>query len=639
MHSQSNLRTVATWLARNEIWFLGVFALPLLFPRGPWPWISLVFIAGLWLARYLSTGRLSRVTGLETPIAILLIMAGIGYSISLEPAVSAPRFWSILLGVLFFYGFVNWLSYAPARLRQAAFLLGLLTLAILVASLVGTDWHNAHMLAVPWLYDHLPTWLRNLPTSGRQAGNELFNPRWVGITLAFLAPVFLAVFFFVKEPRLKGFSGVVGLLSAGMVFLTQSIQGVLGLAAGLIFLIAWRWRWTIYLFAGAALLVVIALALVSVTLDGRGLAVHLLSTDNWAGIAIALRLDIWSRALAMLSDMPYTGIGLNMFPTILSHFYPGYLLGPEAHAHNLYLQTALDLGVPGLLAFVWLMVAWGVSVRRNYRALSLILQPDGRSNESQILLAGLAAGAIAYLAHGVMDALMLGAKPSVALWILLAMGAAPVHQPPDASLEASPSAAQRPPHRQSWIMAGVLLSAGLISLLLWPSGWRMNLGAIHAHQALYRAETTNLLDAGLMQRAQANLQQAVKSAPRLFAYDLLGRLAAWQGDNATAYGYFSLRVIQDSAKPWQRYYPPRAMINQLENHPTGPAENQQVLFEIYSQWLTRYPQRAENYLLAGLVAHLLIDNPNQAAQIYQNGIHRQAQPDGLLPYALVNITP
>lgn len=635
-----NLRSVVKWLARHEIWIMGILALPLLFPRGPWPWLSLGLIAGLWLARYASTGRISLTTGLELPIAVLLGMAIMGYSISLEPSISAPRFWSILLGMLVFYSFANWLSYSPARLIQATFGLGLLSLAIFSASLVGTDWHNAHMLAAPWLYDHLPNLLRNLPGSGLQSGNELFNPRWVGITMAILAPVFLALFLFGRRSRLKWFSGAVGLLSVSMVLLTQSVQGVLGLAAGFTFLATWRWRWARYLLAGGFVLAMVSLLIASFSLDLRSLAVKLLSIDNWAGIAIALRLDIWSRALAMINDMPYTGIGLNMFPTVLSHFYPGYLLGPEAHAHNLYLQTAADLGLPGLWALGWLMIAWGGRLRQNLTRRAQMDTPPGSPRcDQQILLAGVAASVIAYLAHGVMDALMLGAKPSVALWILLAMGVTPVLQQPNGSAAANPATSHR--HRwRKWIPIGAFVGAGLASLLLWPAGWRMNLGAIQAHQALYQVETAGALDTSLMQRAQTNLQHTLEAtSQRVFAYDLLGRMAAWQGNYPTAYGYFARRVNLDNTNAWWAYYPPRALIQRLENKPAGTAEQWQHLLEIYTQWATRYPQRAENYLTAGLVSQLYINEPAGAVQFYQNGITQNAQPAGLLPYALEKIAP
>lgn len=43
------------------------------------------------------------------------------------------------------------------------------------------------------------------------------------------------------------------------------------------------------------------------------MAAQLLDINNMVGIGIVLRLDIWSRAVAMIREMPFTGVGLNTF--------------------------------------------------------------------------------------------------------------------------------------------------------------------------------------------------------------------------------------------------------------------------------------------------------------------------------------
>ena len=69
------------------------------------------------------------------------------------------------------------------------------------------------------------------------------------------------------------------------------------------------------------------------------------------------RLEIWVRALTMIGDYPLTGVGLGCFEPVGREIYPLFLLPGAAvtSAHNLVLQVAVDLGVPGLLAYLLLL--------------------------------------------------------------------------------------------------------------------------------------------------------------------------------------------------------------------------------------------------------------------------------------------
>jgi tetratricopeptide (TPR) repeat protein len=73
--------------------------------------------------------------------------------------------------------------------------------------------------------------------------------------------------------------------------------------------------------------------------------------------SLGVRAGYWRGAMDMALDHPLGGVGLATFG---SH-YPRYrpLLGhPAQEAHNDYLQVLAELGVPGLLAFLWLWLAY-----------------------------------------------------------------------------------------------------------------------------------------------------------------------------------------------------------------------------------------------------------------------------------------
>ena len=150
------------------------------------------------------------------------------------------------------------------------------------------------------------------------------------------------------------------LVMTGTLLLTQTILGLLGLLAGTFIVLVFvsRWFWLL-LPAGVA-----AGAGLVLWMNPVEYLTALLSIDDLGDIAVLMRLNMWSRAWAMIWDLPFTGIGLNTFPLIQSQFYTGYIIGHEPDAHNLLLQTALDLGLPVLVAFLWFLVIWIVQMLR-----------------------------------------------------------------------------------------------------------------------------------------------------------------------------------------------------------------------------------------------------------------------------------
>ncbi|MBN2148906.1 MAG: O-antigen ligase family protein [Anaerolineales bacterium] len=610
----SNLRTglqrSAAWVAPVSLGSLLLIAPLLLFPRGVLPFLALglALLVLLWRWAVLGWPQM-RVE--DVPLFILLGMALLGLGISVDQALSWPRLWSIVLGALIFFELRR--SLRPSQ--QAAWIviaLALAGLGMAGISLVGTDWDNVRFVDLPWLYDQLPTLVRGLPGSGVQSTSDLFNPRWVGITMGVLAPCFLPLLAWRERPWLRLLAAVVFLVDIGTLLLTQSIQGLLGLLAGsFIVLLFINRRFWLLLPAG-----VLAAVGLTVWLGPDRVGMALLSMDNPGGAAIALRLDIWSRAWAMLLDMPFTGIGLNTFPLIQSQFYTGYLIGPEPHAHNLYLQTALDLGLPGLVAFLWFVTVWVVQVLRRLGSEPI--------SGYRLLLIGALAGVVSYLAHGAMDAMMLGAKPSFVVWALLGIGAAlPAPQP---------TAAKTKPLTLAFAWLALPLAFGLVALLR-PASVFMNLGALQTQSALYPFPLAQILPGTDLTAPQANLERALGLEPSLRqAHLLLGRIASLQGDFPAALQHYSQRVALDMDDPLANYDPAQKIQQWLD--PQSSPDPAAELGRIYQAWNTRFPERAEGYLLKYLLASQYQADPGRGQALLQAGLQANAQPLGLLEYLL-----
>ncbi|MEW6227525.1 MAG: O-antigen ligase family protein, partial [Bacillota bacterium] len=101
------------------------------------------------------------------------------------------------------------------------------------------------------------------------------------------------------------------------------------------------------------------------------------------------RLEIWRTALLMIRDHPVLGIGVNNFEDVYLHYpHPDVFNGSQPFAHNVFLEIGAAAGIPGLLAFVALVVT----------AIRAGLQAWGRPGVGHVAAVALAVFA-ALLAH------------------------------------------------------------------------------------------------------------------------------------------------------------------------------------------------------------------------------------------------
>ena len=139
----------------------------------------------------------------------------------------------------------------------------------------------------------------------------------------------------------------------------------MGVPASLLFLAAMRGRRAVAVLCGVLVLAAVVVFLVV----GTGRLTSLL--DATQGTTF-FRLQLWQSSWSMLRDHPLLGVGLDNF---LYHYRTYYVL-PTAweefdlsHPHNLVLDFWLRLGLPGLLVFAWLVVAFFREGWQGYRRL------------------------------------------------------------------------------------------------------------------------------------------------------------------------------------------------------------------------------------------------------------------------------
>lgn len=142
---------------------------------------------------------------------------------------------------------------------------------------------------------------------------------------------------------------------------------------------------------------------------------RLLSILNPTDTSATLRLALWESTLAMIADKPLLGIGWGAYWLV----YPKYdfFVNNSAikifHAHNMYLNIAAEIGIPGMLVFGTLL--WG-HVRRAY-----VLATTAADRWTRGLMLGVLAALVGIFVGGFTDYDLFNIQMSMLFWLLNAI--------------------------------------------------------------------------------------------------------------------------------------------------------------------------------------------------------------------------
>ena len=388
----------------------------------------LLIIPLLWLLRKMTKGHFITQTPIDLSLLVLLLMVLISLLVTSNLALSFPKVAGVVFGVAVFYSMVAAISNTGRSLWFGAAALVIVGCGVAALGMMGTDWSGT--LPVPLLRvltDRLP---RLIALPGYASG---FHPNRIAGALLWTAPfaVLLAsasIYRFItgKVPhnRKRRFYHLM-LIGAAIflivtLILTQSRGAWLGFTLSLVFMFLVIVRRNRTLVFGTILLVAILIAIVFILVgidDSSTLLFpqeedvlgDVLSTDTFIG-----RLMIWDRALIGVRDFAFTGMGMGTFSEVVQILYPFFLINAERdidHAHNNFLQVALDVGIPGLIAYLTIWIGAGIMLWRVWRI----------SNQfwPRMFVLGCAGSLVAYFSFGLTDTIGLGDRPGIVFWILL----------------------------------------------------------------------------------------------------------------------------------------------------------------------------------------------------------------------------
>jgi putative inorganic carbon (HCO3(-)) transporter len=426
----NTIRQREKWASGGAIWFEGMLlalATPFLLFPDRWPVITVAALVGLtavWLLRLISKHATWRASPLNAALLLFGFMVAVGIAVTPLPETTLPKAAGLILG-LASLRFVTLWTTSRRRFVVTLAVFAFVGFGILAVGVLGANW-GTKIPALGRILARLPRWTARLP----DAPDAGISPNQLAGILAFYLP--LAVVGSVGwRPKGRNLGlwlllFIATLVLMGVLLLTQSRGGWIGGAAGLLALMTLagfsagrRWARRVLLLA-LALIVPLSVAAVSLLggPDAFGQVLYAPETDSAleetvGPISIEGRVEIWSRALYAIADFPFTGCGLGTFREVVWLLYPLFLIPASkdiAHAHNIFLQTALDLGLPGLVAYVALLIVALVICWHTARR--------GDSLMRRVAL-GLAAGLVGLHVYGLTDAVALGSKPGLAFWIAL----------------------------------------------------------------------------------------------------------------------------------------------------------------------------------------------------------------------------
>jgi putative inorganic carbon (HCO3(-)) transporter len=353
-------------------------------------------------------------------LLLWLVMLLVGIGVTADPELTLPKATGLVLGMAV-WRFL--LSFIPDKNGLKVGIAGFVFwgLAFTLLGLLGINWLDKVPALSP-LIGRLPAQLVRIPESVPEG----VSPNQLAGTIEM--PLLLVLSMLLSwQPGRGNFWNKVGITFlfiglAGVIVLTQSRSGWVGLVGG-VYISLILWGFTLKRSKKRLIIWLLVALFTAAGLGGILWAGPERIANIWNDPAqdtvigqlgtLNFRKEVWQWGIAAVQDFPFTGTGLGTFRQVVKRLYP--LNVPFdydiAHAHNIFLQVALDSGIPGLIAYLALLfvavrTGWWVARRDE------VLRPFALG-----LLAGLAALHI----FGLTDALAPGSKPGLLFWAALGL--------------------------------------------------------------------------------------------------------------------------------------------------------------------------------------------------------------------------
>ncbi|GAP62430.1 hypothetical protein ARMA_0853 [Ardenticatena maritima] len=363
------------------------------------PVAPLIFVGSLLVYAALRRRMAWRHTPLDFPLLAFVLMTPITLAVTTQWATTLEQVWRLLGGIALFFSVV----YAVQRPQDLRLLFAGIWVGI--AALALTSPITANGARLMWEIAALD------PLRG------FIHHNVMGALIAITLPLGLALLFFARASLswLEILLYVLG--CAAMAFglwVVPSRGAWLGVGVAGLLLLLWHSKWT------RMLLVVACLAGFWLITTDSGRAI--LFSDALLGASVPgehdplqwgldARWEIWQRSFALARLFPLTGVGMGTFHEVMrTVIADDVFIYSWPHAHNIFLQVALDLGVVGVIAWTIMLGTLG------WCCLHMARHSDGVVRAVGV---GGLASLLAFVTQGIFDAALWGmVRAGVFVWMV-----------------------------------------------------------------------------------------------------------------------------------------------------------------------------------------------------------------------------
>lgn len=269
---------------------------------------------------------------------------------------------------------------------------------------------SATLVALYGLYQYVvgveieAAWLdvENNPGIRTRVYSVFYNPNILAEYLIFTIPLSVSLLWHSKKLHKKIiFLGTTAITTLALI-LTLSRGGWLGFAfSALIFILLVERR---------LLLSIIPITIGGVLFLPDVILNRIISIGNLQDSSNAYRITMWGITREIIQDHWVAGVGFGHLP--FKQTFETYIRTmPIYHSHNTYLQTAAELGIPGLIAFLLFLF-----VLFKYGIIKLIKNDD---KYIRTMGAGVIAALGGVLLHGLVENVLYLPKIILTFWILV----------------------------------------------------------------------------------------------------------------------------------------------------------------------------------------------------------------------------
>ncbi|MBI5379078.1 MAG: O-antigen ligase family protein [Nitrospirae bacterium] len=345
----------------------------------------------LWLAGMLWRGERPRSTSLDLPFLAFLAWGSLALVVAVDPPYSLHELYAKTgVSFLLFYLVVH-----EIRQEQVPCLLWVFAGGSLVMGIYGVGEAVRH-----W---------EELAPSGYRVRSLTSDYNFFSNYLAMAIPLLTALTFKAWGKGLQVVAATAVGISLLCLFLTFSRAAWLGVALATLALLAFAGK----RFRAALLLVLLVLTLAL----GAAFLRHEIGIGEQSLTKVdtaAPRLAVWRMGVEEVLKHPLAGIGYGRESFLKA--YPGNPITREErgiiHTHNTFLEMALQLGLPGLAIFIWLI---GVVAFVFWEGMR---RAEGKE---RLLLLGLLAMMLSYFTRNAFDHMHVGASAHL-FWLLVGLG-------------------------------------------------------------------------------------------------------------------------------------------------------------------------------------------------------------------------